>query len=114
MTAGVSECPIAKTKRNPGGDQPRRRRQPDDLTKLPDWRLMERTMWPMMGGLQGQGRQDTPLAQVREIRCRAFEEPDVNRRLQFAPQALGVCADCADANVLLPEPAPDRKQALGF
>ncbi len=102
---------MAKKKRKPGGDKPRRRRQPDEL---PDRRLMERTMRQLVGGLQGQGQPDTPLAKAQDIVYRAFEERDVSRKVQLAQQALEVCPDCADAYVLLAEHAQDRRQALTF
>lgn len=96
-------------KRKPGGNQPRRRRQPDEL---PDRRLMERSLRQLVGGLQGQGRPDTPLAQAQDIIYRAFEEREVNRKMQLARQALEVCPDCADAYVLLAEHTRNRKEAL--
>lgn len=105
---------MAKKKRKPGGDKPRRRNQPNDLPELPDRRLLERTMRQLVGGLQGQGRQATPLDKAQEIMYRAFEERDTNRQVQLTRQALEVCPDCADALVLLAENAQDRKQALGF
>jgi len=105
---------MAKKKRKPGGDKPRKRRQPDHLPELPDRRLMEQTMQQFVGGLQGQGRPHTPLAKAQDIVYRAFEERDENRRVQLARQALEICPDCADAYVLLAEHAHDRKQALTF
>ena len=43
---------------------------------------------------------------------RAFEEPDEERRVQLAREALAICPDCADAYVLLAEHARSRKEAL--
>lgn len=43
---------------------------------------------------------------------RAFEEPDEQRRLRLAKDALAICPDCADAYVLLAENTTSRKEAL--
>jgi hypothetical protein len=43
---------------------------------------------------------------------RAFEQPDQQRRVRLAQDALALCPDCADAYVLLAEHAPSRKEAL--
>jgi hypothetical protein len=42
----------------------------------------------------------------------AFEEPDEQRRVQLAKDALAICPDCADAYVLLAEHATSRQEAL--
>jgi hypothetical protein len=62
--------------------------------------------------LQGQAHQHTPLDQAHDILLRAYQEPDEERRVQLAQDALAVCPDCADAYALLAELAASRKEAL--
>jgi tetratricopeptide (TPR) repeat protein len=73
---------------------------------------MEGVMQQFVTGLQGQAHQDIPLGQAQALMYRAFEEPDEQRRLRLAKDALAVCPDCADAYVLLAEHATSRKEAL--
>jgi hypothetical protein len=73
---------------------------------------MEGMMRQLAAGLQGQANQDTPLGQAQALMYRAFEEPDEQRRVRLAKDALGICPDCADAYVLLAEHATRRKEAL--
>jgi hypothetical protein len=61
--------------------------------------------------MRGQAEDDTPLGKAQAILYRAFEEPDEQRRVQLAKDALALCPDCADAYVLLAEHAPSRKEA---
>jgi tetratricopeptide (TPR) repeat protein len=103
---------MAGKKREPGGDQPKRRSQRP--AALPDRRALEGAMRRLVAGPQGQAHQDTPLAKAQALMYRAFEEPDGHRQVQLAKDALAVCADCADAYVLLAEHARNRKQALGL
>ena len=93
---------MAKKKRKPA--QPPR--------DLPDRRAMEGMMQQLVAGLQGQANQDTPLGNAQAIMYQAFEEPNENRRIQLAKDALTICSDCADAYALLAEHAPSRKAAL--
>jgi hypothetical protein len=69
-------------------------------------------MQQVVAGPQGQAQQDTPLAKAQALMYRAFEEPDEQRRVRLAKDALGICPDCADAYVLLAEHATSRKEAL--
>jgi tetratricopeptide (TPR) repeat protein len=62
--------------------------------------------------LQGGAGQPTPLDQAHDILLRAYQEPDEQRRVQLAKDALALCPDCADAYVLLAEHARSRKEAL--
>src|SRR5262245_31928533 len=103
---------MARKKREPGGRGPKRRRPKPPLDKLPDRRAMEGVMHQLVAGLQGPAHQDTPLGQAQALLYRAFEEPDEQRRVQLAQDALASCPDCADAYVLLAELATNRKEAL--
>jgi tetratricopeptide (TPR) repeat protein len=60
----------------------------------------------------GVGNQDTLLAQAQALLYRAFGEPDEQRRVRLANEALAISPDCADAYVLLAEHARSRKEAL--
>src|SRR3954454_17420424 len=101
---------MARKKRQPDGNRPRRRSQsPADF---PDRRAMEGRMQQLVAGLQGQADQDTPLGKAQALLYKAFEEREEQRRVQLAQDALAICPDCADAYVLLAEHAPSRKQAL--
>jgi tetratricopeptide (TPR) repeat protein len=101
---------MARKKREPGGEKPERRSQrPADL---PDRRAMEGVMQQLVAGLRGESDQDTPLAKAQALMYRAFEEPDEQRRVQLAKDALAICPDCADAYVLLAEHVTSRKEAL--
>jgi hypothetical protein len=103
---------MARKQREPGGQGPRKRRQKPLPDKLPDRRAMEGVMQYLVAGLQGQTQPDTPLGQAQALMYRAFEEPDEQRRVQLAKDALAICPDCADAYVLLAEHATSRKEAL--
>src|SRR5262245_29374675 len=103
---------MARKKREPGGRGPKRRRPKPPLDKLPDRRAMEGVMHQLVAGLQGQAHQDTPLGHAQALVYQAFEEPDEQRRVRLAKDALAVCPDCADAYVLLAEHATSRKEAL--
>lgn len=69
-------------------------------------------MRQLVGGLQGNTAQQTPLDQAQNLIYQAFEEPRSKRRIELASEALRICPDCADAHVLLAEHAATRKQAL--
>jgi tetratricopeptide (TPR) repeat protein len=101
---------MARKKREPGGSK--RRRQKPRLEKLPDRRAMEGVMQQLVAGLQTQEHQNTPLGKAQALMHQAFEEPNEQRRVQLAKDALGICPDCADAYVLLAEHATSRKEAL--
>jgi tetratricopeptide (TPR) repeat protein len=73
---------------------------------------MEGMMQQVVAGLQGRADQDTPLAKAQALMYRAFEEPDEQRWVQLAQDALAICPDCADAYVVLAEHATSRKEAL--
>ena len=101
---------MARKKRGPGGETPKRRHQrPADL---PDRRATEGAMQQVVAGLQGPAHQDTPLGKAQALLHRAFEEPNEQRRVRLAQDALAVCPDCADAYVLLAEHATSRREAL--
>src|SRR2546427_608444 len=103
-------CPMAKKKRKPDGEKPKR--LPQRPADLPDRRAMEGVMQQLVAGLRGQADQDTPLGKAQALMYRAFEERDKQLRVQLAQDALAICPDCADAYVLLAEDARSRKQAL--
>jgi tetratricopeptide (TPR) repeat protein len=73
---------------------------------------MEAVMQQLVAGLQGQAQQDTPLGKAQALMYRAFEEPDEQKRIQLARDALAISPDCADAYVLLAEHARSRREAL--
>ena len=58
-------------------------------------------MQQLVAGRQGQAQQDTPLGKAQALLYRAFEEPDDQRRVRLAKDALAISTDCADAYVLL-------------
>jgi hypothetical protein len=64
--------------------------------------------------LGGGADEDTPLAKAQTLVYRAFGEDDEGQRVRLAREALDICADCADAYVLLAEHAPSRKEALSL
>ena len=110
---------MAKKKRKPGGDSPKRprrpRRPPADLPpELPDRRTLEGMLRQFGFSLPGASRGDTPLEQAQDLMYQAFEEGDERRRVELARQALALSPDCADAYVLLAEHAPNRKEALAL
>jgi tetratricopeptide (TPR) repeat protein len=49
---------------------------------------------------------ETPLEQARELVDQATDETSPRRRISLAKRALEVCADCADAYLLLAEETP--------
>src|SRR5262245_32913679 len=102
---------MARKKREPGrrGSKRRRQKPPD---KLPNRRAMEGVMQQLVAGLQGHAHQDTPLGKAQALLHRAFEKPDEQRRVQLGKDALAICPDGADADVLLAENATSRKEAL--
>jgi hypothetical protein len=51
---------------------------------------MEGVMQQVVAGPQGQAQQDTPLGQAQALLYRAFEEPDEQRRVRLAQDALGI------------------------
>jgi hypothetical protein len=73
---------------------------------------MEGVVQQLVAGLQGQAHQDTPLGKAQALMYQAFEEPDEQRQVQLAKDALAICPDCADAYVLLAEHARSRQEAL--
>jgi tetratricopeptide (TPR) repeat protein len=105
---------MAKKKRKPDGDRPKRRRgsTPEPLPSLPDRRAMEGVMQKFVHSLQGDPDQDTPLGKAQELMYQAFDEPEEERRIQLAKEALEICPDCTDAYVVLAEHARSRKDTL--
>jgi hypothetical protein len=85
---------MAGKRRVPGGEKPNRR--PQRPADLPDRRALEGMMRDLVRSLQGQAHQHTPLDQAHEILLRAYQEPDEQRRVQLAKNALALCPDCAD------------------
>jgi tetratricopeptide (TPR) repeat protein len=102
---------MAGKKREPGGRGPRRRRQqpPRDL---PDPRALEGALRQFVRAQRGEPEPDTPLGRAQQVLLDAYQEPDEQRRVRLAQEALAVCPDCADAYVLLAEHAASRKEAL--
>jgi tetratricopeptide (TPR) repeat protein len=68
-------------------------------------------MWQSVPDVQAAGA-DTALGRAQALMYQAFEEPREKRRIELAHEALALCADCADAYVLLAEHAHSRKEAL--
>jgi len=73
---------------------------------------MEGVMQKFVHSLQGDPDQDTPLGKAQALMYQAFEEPEEERRIQLAKDALAISPDCADAYVLLAEHSPSRKDTL--
>src|SRR6266702_4420836 len=107
---------MAKKKRKPDGERPKRRRRPSqtDSPGLPDRRALEGVMRQLVRSLQDDPDEETPLSRSQALMYQAFEEKDEERKVQLARNALEICPDCADAYVLLAEHAPGRKQALAL
>jgi hypothetical protein len=85
---------MARKKREPGGERPKRR--PQRPADLPDRRAMEGMMRDVVRSLQGEAAQHTPLDQAHDILLRAYQEPDGQRRVRLAQDALAISPDCAD------------------
>ena len=85
---------MAGKKREPGGEKPKRR--PQRPADLPDRRAMEGMMRDVVRSLQGEAGLPTPLDQAHDILLHAYQEPDEQRRVQLATDALALCPDCAD------------------
>src|SRR5262245_34977164 len=102
---------MAKRKQKSDSGSPKRRRRsaPEDLSELPDPRVMESAMRELVGDL-APGPENKPLAEANEILRQAYQERDESRRIRLANKALQICPDCADAFVLLAEHAPSRKE----
>src|SRR5215471_18185127 len=91
----------------------RRPRPPaGDVPDLLDRRETEGRLRHLLRQMRGQAEDDTPLGKAQALLYRAFEEPDEQRRVQLAKEALALCPDCADAYVLLAEHAASRREAL--
>src|SRR4051812_37621889 len=107
---------MAKRKPRPEGERPKKRRgvrpAPADGPKLPDPRALEGMMHQLVSGMRGNSDQNTPLAKAQALLYQAFEEPDDERRVQLARDALAICPDCADAYVLLADHERSRKRSL--
>src|SRR3954469_15225605 len=104
---------MARKRRKPDGERPKRRR-PKSPGDIPDRRAPEGMMPPFVAGLPGDAGQGTPLDKAHEILLHAYQEPDEQRRVRLAREALALCPDCADAYVLLAEHARRRKEALAL
>jgi len=103
-----------KKRRRDGKSRKRPGPSPRNIPDLPDPRAMEASLRQLVGGLQGSGGQNTPLAKAQAVMDRAFAEKDRERRVRLAKEALDLCPDCADAYVLLAEHTPSRKEALNL
>jgi tetratricopeptide (TPR) repeat protein len=104
---------MASNKRQPHGEGGRRSRPaPGEVPDLLDRRETEGRLRHLLGQLRGQAQEDTPLGKAQAVVYRAFEEPDAQRQVRLAQDALAVCPDCADAYVLLAEHATSRQEAL--
>jgi tetratricopeptide (TPR) repeat protein len=75
---------------------------------------MEGVLREAVRSVQGEAGGLTPLDRANELLLRAYQEPDEQRQVQLAKEALAVCPDCADAYVLLAEHATRRKEALAL
>src|SRR3954447_11048142 len=85
---------------------PSRHGEMDSEPPLPmDHRVLERSLLDIVGG------PDTPQRRAQERMYDAFAEPDPQRRMALAREALALSPDCADAYVRLAEHAPSRKAA---
>jgi len=103
---------MARKKPSRRGGHPRRPprpRPPAELPPLPDPRALERSLQELVGD-----GGNPALARAQECMYRAFAEADPRRREGLAREALALCADCADAYVLLAEQTPRRKEALAL
>jgi tetratricopeptide (TPR) repeat protein len=107
----MEPAPVAKKKR-----KKTRPKQPrgKSVQGLPDRRAMEAVLHQVLASFPGNEAEDTPLARAQALIHQAFAEPDEQRRVQLARQALALCPDCADAYVLLAEHVPNRKEALAL
>jgi tetratricopeptide (TPR) repeat protein len=106
---------MARKRRQPDGDKPkriRRSRSAGDVPELPDRRAMEGAMWGFLGGLGAGADPNAPQARAQDLMYEAFEKHDSRRKTKLARQALELWPDCADAYVLLAEHARTRKEAL--
>jgi hypothetical protein len=68
----------------------------------------------LVASVSGGPEADTPLALAQEIMYQAFNSPKPADRVRLARKALDVCAECADAYVLLAEHAQNGKEALEY
>jgi hypothetical protein len=66
----------------------------------------------LIRSLHGEAPPDTPLARAQDVLDTAFEEPNEDRKIALAKEALAISPDCADAYVLLAEHTRSRKKAL--
>src|SRR6516162_3754019 len=97
---------MTTNKRQGHEDGGRRPRPPTgDGPDLLDRRETEGRLRHLLRQMRGRADQDTPLAKAQALMYRAFEEPDEQRRVQLAQDALSISPDCADAYVLLAEHA---------
>ena len=69
-------------------------------------------MWEAVDEITGTAAPETPLRRAQALVYEAFGQPDPVDRVRLARQALEVCADCADAHVLLAEEAHNPREAL--
>ena len=94
---GFGGCPMARKKRQGHEGGGRRSRPPTgDVPDLLDRRETEGRLRHLLRQLRGQAEDDTPLGKAQALLYRAFEEPDEQRRVQLAKDALALCPDCAD------------------
>ena len=105
---------MARKKRQPDGDGPRKRPSKPAGSSRPI-----RPGPRVDGGLQawlrpphGEPGDNTPLARAEALVDRARDEPNAQRRIRLAREALDVCPDCADAYLLLAEHTRRGKQSL--
>ncbi len=79
---------------------------------LPDRRAIEGVMWAGVNEAIGRPPAEGPLAQAQAMVYEAFGRPDPADRVRMARRALEICADCADAHVILAEHAGGAREAL--
>ena len=82
---------MARQKRKPDGGK--RKRRPQRPADLPDRRALEGAMRQFVAGQHGEADRDTPLDKAQALMYRAFEEPDEERRIQLANEALETCPE---------------------
>src|SRR5206468_7535829 len=88
----------------------RRKAALGESVKIPDPRVMEKTMWGVFG--DAEGLSDTPLQQAQDLIYEAVDQDDPELQVKMAQEALAICSDCADAYVLLAENANSPREQL--
>jgi hypothetical protein len=103
---------MARKKPSPAGKKSKKPLNKVSLEKLPDRRTVEGMLRQAVSGLTGSPNANSPLQRAQDLMYQAFDEPDPDRRVQLAQQALAISNDCADAYTLLAEHTRSRKETL--